>query len=187
MPTGKAAAQAKNRRRRFIPLEDAEAALQHFVPCDYGETVQLFDGIRFRMVDAGHLLGSASIEMWVTENGETQKIVFSGDIGNLNQPIIRDPQYITQADYVVMESTYGNREHEPIANYIPKLAEVFDKTFAAGGNVVIPSFAVGRTQELLVLYPRDERAEACEKRCRISRFMSTARSLPKQRKFTAAT
>ena len=130
-------------------VEDAQATLQHFVPCVYGETVQLFDGISFRMVDAGHLLGSASIEMWVTENGETQKIVFSGDIGNLNQPIIRDPQYLTQADYVVMESTYGNREHEPVANYIPKLAEVFDKTFAGGGNVVIPSFAVGRTQELL--------------------------------------
>lgn len=130
-------------------VEDAQATLQHFAPCVYGETVQLFDGIRFRMVDAGHLLGSASIEMWITENGETQKIVFSGDIGNLNQPIIRDPQYLSQTDYVVMESTYGNREHEPVANYIPKLAEVFDKTFAAGGNVVIPSFAVGRTQELL--------------------------------------
>lgn len=130
-------------------VADAEEVLQHFVPCVYGETVQLCDGIRFRMVDAGHLLGSASIEVWVTENGKTQKIVFSGDIGNLNQPIIRDPQYITEADYVVMESTYGNREHEPIANYLPKLAEVFDKTLAAGGNVVIPSFAVGRTQELL--------------------------------------
>ena len=130
-------------------VEDAEAALQRFVPCAYGETVQLFDGVRFRMTDAGHLLGSASVEMWVTENGETRKIVFSGDIGNKNQPIIRDPQYLTEADYVVMESTYGNREHEPVADYIPKLAEVFDKTFAAGGNVVIPSFAVGRTQELL--------------------------------------
>jgi metallo-beta-lactamase family protein len=130
-------------------IEDAEATLQRFAPCVYGETVQLFDGIRFRMADAGHLLGSASIEMWITENGETRKIVFSGDIGNLNQPIIRDPQYLTEADYVVMESTYGNREHETIADYIPKLAEVFDKTFAAGGNVVIPSFAVGRTQELL--------------------------------------
>ena len=130
-------------------VEDAEETLRHFVPCGYGETVQPFEGVRFRMVDAGHLLGSASVEMWATENGETRKIVFSGDIGNLNQPIIRDPQYLSEADYVVMESTYGNREHEPIANYIPKLAEVFEKTFAAGGNVVIPSFAVGRTQELL--------------------------------------
>lgn len=130
-------------------IDDAEATVEHLEPCQYGDMVQLCDGIRFRMTDAGHLLGSASIEMWVTENGETKKIVFSGDIGNLNQPIIRDPQYITEADYVVMESTYGNREHDPIANYIPQLADVFDKTLAAGGNVVIPSFAVGRTQELL--------------------------------------
>jgi metallo-beta-lactamase family protein len=130
-------------------LDDAEETLKHLVPCVYGETVSLFDGIRFRMIDAGHLLGSASIEFHVEENGQKQTVVFSGDIGNVNQPIIRDPQYLTEADYVVMESTYGNREHDPIASYIPELAEVFDKTFAAGGNVVIPSFAVGRTQELL--------------------------------------
>lgn len=145
----------KGRRAGLSPqgplytVEDAEATFPHFVPCTYGETVKLCDGISFRMVDAGHLLGSASVEVWVTENGATKKIVFSGDIGNLNQPIIRDPQYITEADYVVMESTYGDRDHDPIANYIPELARVFDKTFAAGGNVVIPSFAVGRTQELL--------------------------------------
>lgn len=130
-------------------VEDAQKTIPRLVPCVYGSMNQLCEGVSFRMVDAGHLLGSASVEMWVTENGKTQKIVFSGDIGNLNQPIIRDPQYIKEADYVVMESTYGNREHEPIANYIPQLAKVFDETFAAGGNVVIPSFAVGRTQELL--------------------------------------
>lgn len=142
--------EGKEQQEPLYTLEDADATAKHFVPCSYGEMVELCDGIRFRMVDAGHLLGSSSVEMWVTENGETKKIVFSGDIGNMNQPIIRDPQYITDpADYVVMESTYGNREHDPIADYIPKLAEIFDKTFAAGGNVVIPSFAVGRTQELL--------------------------------------
>lgn len=130
-------------------IEDAQATIGHLVPCVYGETVEVFPGVRFRMVDAGHLLGSASVELWVTEKENTQKIVFSGDIGNLNQPILRDPQYITEADYVVMESTYGNREHEPIANYIPQLAAVFDETLSKGGNVVIPSFAVGRTQELL--------------------------------------
>ncbi len=130
-------------------VEDAEKTAEYFEPCDYGEVRQLCDGTRFRMVDAGHLLGSASVEIWAEENGRTEKIVFSGDIGNLNQPIIRDPQYIDEADYVVMESTYGDREHEPIANYIPELAAVFDQTLGAGGNVVIPSFAVGRTQELL--------------------------------------
>lgn len=128
---------------------DAQETIGRLVRCTYGETVELCEGVRFRLTDAGHLLGSASVELWAEENGETRKIVFSGDIGNLNQPIIRDPQYIREADCVVMESTYGNREHDPIVNYIPQLAEVFDKTLAAGGNVVIPSFAVGRTQELL--------------------------------------
>lgn len=148
-------ANRKGRRAGKEPLEplytveDAEATAQHLVPCHYGEKITLCDGIQFRMTDAGHLLGSSSIEVWVTENGETQKIVFSGDIGNVNQPIIRDPQYLTEADYVVMESTYGDREHEPIADYTPELAKVFDETLARGGNVVIPSFAVGRTQELL--------------------------------------
>ncbi len=130
-------------------VKDAQDTIRRLEPCVYGDLVQLCDGIRFRMVDAGHLLGSASVELWAEENGETRKIVFSGDIGNLNQPIIRDPQYIQKADYVVMESTYGNREHEPIASYIPDLAKVFDETLDAGGNVIIPSFAVGRTQELL--------------------------------------
>lgn len=148
----------KEIREPLYTIEDAEAVSGHLVPCQYGETVQLCEGIKFRMVDAGHLLGSASIEIWITENGETKKIVFSGDIGNLNQPIIRDPQYISEADYVVMESTYGNREHDPIANYIPQLAKVFNDTFAAGGNVVIPSFAVGRTQELLY-YIREMKAK----------------------------
>ncbi len=130
-------------------VEDAEKTIEHLEPCEYGKEKQLCEGIRYRMVDAGHLLGSASIEIWAEENGRTQKIVFSGDIGNLSQPIIRDPQYISEADYVVMESTYGNREHEAVADYIPELAAVFDRTLAGGGNVVIPSFAVGRTQELL--------------------------------------
>ncbi|HCR44520.1 MAG TPA: MBL fold hydrolase [Ruminococcaceae bacterium] len=139
-------------RTKVEPLytvEDAQKTLPLLVPCVYGEKNSVCGGIEFRMVDAGHLLGSASVEMWITEKGKTQKIVFSGDIGNLNQPIIRDPQYIKEADYVVMESTYGNREHDPIANYVPQLAKVFDETLAAGGNVVIPSFAVGRTQEIL--------------------------------------
>ncbi|MVB10241.1 Ribonuclease [Caprobacter fermentans] len=139
----------KNPEEPLYTVEDAQDTIERLEPCVYGDMVQVCEGVRFRMVDAGHLLGSASVELWAEENGEVKKIVFSGDIGNLNQPIIRDPQYIKEADYVVMESTYGNREHDPIANYIPDLAKVFDQTLAAGGNVVIPSFAVGRTQELL--------------------------------------
>ncbi|HHV33056.1 MAG: MBL fold metallo-hydrolase [Ruminococcaceae bacterium] len=130
-------------------VEDAQETMSRMVPCSYGEMVELCEGVRFRFADAGHLLGSASVELWLTERGVTRKIVFSGDIGNTNQPIIRDPQYIDEADYVVMESTYGDRDHEEVEDYIPVLAELFDRTLADGGNVVIPSFAVGRTQELL--------------------------------------
>lgn len=129
--------------------EDAEKTLRYLVPCEYGEMMEPAPGVRFRFTDAGHLLGSASVELWATENNITKKIVFSGDIGNLHQPIIRDPQYMKDADYVLMESTYGNREHEKREDYIPQLAEIIDKTLGEGGNVVIPSFAVGRTQELL--------------------------------------
>lgn len=145
----------KGRRAGKAPEEpiytvgDAQKTLEHLVPCNYGEVTALYEDVKIRFTDAGHLLGSASVEMWLTENGVTKKLVFSGDIGNRNQPIIRDPQYIRQADYVVMESTYGDREHEKTEDYLPVLAGIFDKTLARGGNVVIPSFAVGRTQELL--------------------------------------
>ena len=130
-------------------VADAEETVLHFYSCEYGETVPLCDGISFRMTDAGHLLGSSMVELWITEDGVTKKIVFSGDLGNIQQPIIRDPQTIAEADYVVMESTYGDRNHEPPKSYTADLAAILEETFAKGGNVVIPSFAVGRTQELL--------------------------------------
>ena len=130
-------------------LADAEGAIELLRSQPYGEEIELAEGIKVRFTDAGHLLGSASIEVWLTEGDETRKIVFSGDIGNLDQPLIRDPQYIDRADYAIMESTYGNRRHEKVANYVESLAELIQRTFDRGGNVVIPSFAVGRTQELL--------------------------------------
>jgi metallo-beta-lactamase family protein len=140
----------------FVPLytmEDAINVMDLFVGCPYDEQIDLCDGIKIRFIDVGHLLGSASIEVWVTEetgkNSITKKIVFSGDIGNTNKPIIREPQYIKDADYVVMESTYGNRYHTKCDDQVAQLAGIFQKTFDRGGNVVIPSFAVGRTQELL--------------------------------------
>ncbi|MCC8122013.1 MAG: MBL fold metallo-hydrolase [Oscillospiraceae bacterium] len=132
-------------------MADAEEAIRHLVTCDYDETLRVADGMQIRFIDAGHLLGSASVEMWLTEGEETRKIVFSGDIGNLDQPIIRNPQTISEADYVVTESTYGDRLHEQQENhdFALALAQIIDETMARGGNVVIPSFAVGRTQELL--------------------------------------
>ena len=130
-------------------VQDAEAAMKLFIGVDYETKVELAPGLEIRFVDVGHLLGSSSIEIWVTENGSTTKLVFSGDIGNTNQPLIKDPAYITDADYVVMESTYGDRLHGPKSDYVAELSKILQRTFDRGGNVVIPSFAVGRTQELL--------------------------------------
>ncbi len=131
-------------------MEDADGVIRNIVPCAYDKNVEVSDGIRIRFTDVGHLLGSASIEVWLTEDGVTKKIVFSGDIGNKNQPLIKDPIYTKEADYVVMEATYGDRYHaKQKEGYVSDLAEVINRTFAKGGNVVIPSFAVGRTQEIL--------------------------------------
>jgi metallo-beta-lactamase family protein len=151
-------AEWRNRKARrsgedlYEPLytvQDATAAMEQFVGHAYGERFCVLPGVEARFVDVGHLLGSASIELWVTERGETKKLVFSGDIGNSNQPLLRDPTYLTQADYVVMESTYGDRSHGARPDYVAELAQILQDTFDRGGNVVIPSFAVGRTQEML--------------------------------------
>lgn len=132
-------------------LVDVEKALRHIVTCEYNHELELAEGITIRFIDAGHLLGSACVEMWLTEGDVTKKIVFSGDIGNRKTPIIRSPQPITEADYVVTESTYGDRLHnvKEKPDYSGDLARVIEETLSRGGNLVIPSFAVGRTQELL--------------------------------------
>jgi len=131
-------------------MEDADAAIRRIVPCLYGQKIELCEGLTIRFTDVGHLLGSASIEVWATEGDITRKIVFSGDIGNKNLPLIKDPTFTEEADYVVMESTYGDRYHPgEHPDFVKELAAVLQKTFDQGGNVVIPSFAVGRTQEIL--------------------------------------
>jgi len=129
--------------------EDAFLVRQFMTTCEYGQVIDLCEGIEVEFVDAGHLLGSACIAMEVHEDGEKRRIVFSGDLGNAHQPIIRAPVFIRGADYVVMESTYGDRNHAEIWSYADNLAKIIDETMARGGNVIIPSFAVGRTQELL--------------------------------------
>ncbi len=129
---------------------DALAALRLFRPCRYGELRRIAEDVELRLTDIGHLLGSAAIELWLTENGETKKIVFSGDVGNTNQPLLRDPQPIAEADYLVIESTYGDRLHDKVrGDAVAELADCIQRAFDRGGNVVIPSFAVGRTQEML--------------------------------------
>lgn len=131
-------------------MEDADGTIRHLVPCKYNELIKIEEGIEVRFTDIGHLLGSASIEVFLNEEGLHRKIVFSGDIGNKNQPLIRDPEFTKDADYVVMESTYGDRLHEKSkANSLEDLAQIIQETLDGGGNLVIPSFAVGRTQEIL--------------------------------------
>ena len=136
----------------FVPaytMEDALGVIRNFVGCPYETGIILGEGLRVKFIDAGHLLGSSSIEVNICEAGGEKTIVFSGDIGNKNQPLIKDPAYFRKADYVVMESTYGDRSHGERPDYVRLLADVIQETFDRGGNVVIPSFAVGRTQEML--------------------------------------
>lgn len=148
----KAKRAGKNLYQPLYTVEDVQKAMPLFVPCKYNDEIKILDGsITIKFIDAGHLLGSSSIEVNVTESGITETIVFSGDIGNVNRPLIRDPSQPDKADYVVIESTYGNRLHDERLDYVTQLTNVIQSTFDKGGNLVIPSFAVGRTQELLYL------------------------------------
>ena len=151
-------AEWKNRKARragkpevepLYTINDAQGVLTHFVPCHYKDVLTLTDGLRIRFTDVGHLLGSASIEVWMEEEGVEKKIVFSGDIGNKNKPLIKNPSYIDEADYVVMECTCGDRTHDRTHEHIEELAQILQETLDRGGNLVIPAFAVGRTQEIL--------------------------------------
>ncbi|MCX5811906.1 MAG: MBL fold metallo-hydrolase [Proteobacteria bacterium] len=139
----------------FEPLytkEDVEHVIPFIKKVQYGNINDLGNGVRYRFVDAGHILGSGSLEIWYQgDDGKEKKIVFSGDIGKNGNPIINDPQHIEEADYVVVESTYGNRFHKGLEESIDEFTEAIKKTFKRGGNVLIPSFAVGRTQDILFL------------------------------------
>lgn len=148
----------KNRKRMRAgrkPVEplythlQAQECLRLFRSVAYDEMIQLTDDIRVRFKNSGHMLGSALIEVWVRESGKETKIVFTGDIGNRDIPILKDPESIEEADYVVMESTYGDRLHNDKKNKAEKFLEIVLDTLDRGGNVIIPSFAVGRTQEII--------------------------------------
>ncbi len=131
--------------------EDAQKAQRLFSPCGYGESVYINENVCVRFMDAGHLLGSSSIEVTLTEHGVRRIVLFSGDVGNIHRPLIRDPQKPERADCVIIESTYGNRLHGARPDYVGQLTRILQETFDRGGNVVVPSFAVGRTQEMLYL------------------------------------
>jgi len=130
-------------------MEEAVSSLERFQPVHYGEEVDLGHGVRVRFLDAGHILGSSMVEVFASEPKGTTKVVFSGDLGNKDQPIIRDPVPVDYADVLVVESTYGNRLHEDKKFSVEKLVCILRSTVERGGNVIIPAFAVERTQELI--------------------------------------
>ena len=135
-----------------IPLytvADAEASLRLFDPVEYNQPVTIGQGIEATFYDAGHVLGSSMIKLLISQGGEKRSIVFSGDIGRWNRPMLRDPSVFSRTDYIVMESTYGDREHEGTEEIGDDLAEIVKAAFASGGNIIVPSFALQRTQEIL--------------------------------------
>ncbi|MDD2621052.1 MAG: MBL fold metallo-hydrolase [Syntrophomonadaceae bacterium] len=150
--------ERKNRKlkRAGLPLlkpiyttEDALECLPRFRSLNIDEIIALSPEISVMLRDAGHILGACIVEIWIEEEGKKQKLVFSGDLGNNDQPIIKDPSIIENADYVIMESTYGDRFHEDPGNRSDELAKVIEDTMRKGGNLIIPAFAVERTQDLL--------------------------------------
>jgi len=150
-------------------MKDAIGCLKLFKPVRYFEYVQVSEDVKVRFNDAGHILGSAIIEVWVSEKGVTTKVVFTGDLGNSDMPILRDPTVIESADYLIIESTYGNRLHKEKKDRSELFVDIINETLDRGGNVVIPSFAVGRTQE--VIY--DLNKKHFENDQRLQKFLNT--------------
>ena len=152
----------KKRARKHKPpleplytMEDVDTAMSRFEGLKYGKKVSILPGIRLRLSDAGHILGSAIVELWIQRKGEKKKIVFSGDLGRPSMPVLRDPERIRRADLVIMESTYGDRLHQPWESTRAEIQEVFNAaTNGVGGNILMPAFAVGRTQEILYLFAK---------------------------------
>lgn len=146
----------RKRKRSGRPLleplytvEDAKRSLNYFEKYYYNQMIEIDETFSLRFLDAGHILGSAIVELWVKEDGKTEKIVFSGDLGVAEKSIIKAPDLVESADYLILESTYGNRVHEPYEKTGKELIEIIENTTMRGGSVIIPAFAVGRTQELI--------------------------------------
>jgi metallo-beta-lactamase family protein len=151
-------AEHENRRRQRAgkhPVEplytrkDAERAMRQFQALDYHQEQEILPGVRVRLQDAGHILGSAIVELWLTENSLMRKLVLSGDLGHAGAPILRNPEAVREADLVMLESTYGDREHRSWEATLAELGEVFRAARQGEGNILIPAFAIGRSQELL--------------------------------------
>ncbi|WP_220719946.1 MBL fold metallo-hydrolase RNA specificity domain-containing protein [Agarivorans litoreus] len=133
--------------------QDVEQTIQQFKPLNYGESIQILPQLTLQLSDAGHILGSAIVELWINEIGTRKKIVFSGDLGRKGMPILDDPEIIKEADLVLMESTYGNRLHRSWQQTIDELEQIFAAAISGSqGNILLPAFSVGRAQELLYLF-----------------------------------
>lgn len=145
----------KRVRKGLTPIEplyntnDVKESLKLFKPVYYNQEIKIDDTFSFRLQDAGHILGSAIVELFINEEGKTTKLVFSGDLGMPERPILTDPGFIEDADYLIIESTYGDRDHPTYTDSTKSLIKIIDDTSQKGGTVVIPSFAVGRTQDLI--------------------------------------
>ncbi len=170
-----------NRKRRregkhevppLYTYQDAVDSLELFEKVQYGEILQIDPNIKVRYTDAGHMLGSAIIEVWIKEEGEEKKLVFTGDLGNNDIPLLREPSIVEDADVLVMESTYGNRVHEAKEDKAQEFLSIVTDTLEKGGNVVIPSFAVGRTQEILYEIQRNKQNEDENFRKKFDELMS---------------
>lgn len=135
--------------RALYTETEAEMAVRHFVAIDYDRPMPVADGVQVTFRDAGHILGSAEVYLDIGRNGQSQRVVFSGDLGRGGHPLLRDPRPVEGADVLVIESTYGNREHEPMTNINERLCAIINRAVERRGKVIIPSFAVGRTQHLV--------------------------------------
>ncbi|MDH5257628.1 MAG: MBL fold metallo-hydrolase [Gammaproteobacteria bacterium] len=156
-------AEIENRKRqrkglkKIEPLytqQDAKKVIRKCKGLEYGEMTELYPEIKFQLRDAGHILGSSIVEIWLTEAGQCKKITFSGDLGHADIPILRNPEIIKESDWVIMETTYGDRCHRPLTETIDEIGKVIHEACADGGNILIPAFAVGRTQEILYLFAK---------------------------------
>lgn len=139
----------KKENEPMYTAQDGIDSMKLFKGVDYNQKVTIDENISFTLVDAGHMLGSSIVLLDIAENGKTERVVFTGDLGNKNMPIIKDPTYIERADHLIMESTYGNRLHGKMEDQSEKFIDILFRTVERGGNLIIPSFAVGRTQEIL--------------------------------------
>ncbi|MDH5258984.1 MAG: MBL fold metallo-hydrolase, partial [Gammaproteobacteria bacterium] len=130
-------------------LEDLAQCLRQRESIEYRRRTRILSGIEICYQDAGHILGSAIVEIWITEKNRTRKLVFSGDLGNNNSPLMRDPAIVEDADILLLESTYGDRDHRPLKETLIEFKHALDAAVDDGGNVLIPAFAVGRTQDII--------------------------------------